>query len=98
MTACQWKKLPLIKEGKLLSNVLSSYKETNLFLAPNTIEVIPVKIEAILKSKTMAFSPLMYDIGAYLQNAIKAFNTNYDMQFYVPMLPEKTLIGLYQNN
>lgn len=38
----------------------------------------------------------MYGIAAYLQNAIKAFNTNYDMQFYVPMLPEKILTDLYQ--
>ena len=44
----------------------------------------------------MAFPPLMYDIGDYLQNAIKAFNSNYNMQFYVPILPEKILTDLYQ--
>ena len=40
----------------------------------------------------------MYGIGAYfaLQNAIKAFNPNYDMQFNAPMTPEKVLTGLYQ--
>ena len=90
------------KEGKLLSNALSTYKIPDIFSVPKTVEVIPVETEgndmAILKSKAVGEPPLMYGIGAYfaLQNAIKAFNPNYDMQFNAPMTPEKVLTGLYQ--
>ena len=90
------------KEGRLLSNALSTYKVPDIFSVPKTVEVIPVETEgndmAILKSKAVGEPPLMYGIGAYfaLQNAIKAFNPNYDMQFNAPMTPEKVLTGLYQ--
>jgi xanthine dehydrogenase large subunit len=90
------------KEGKLLSNALSTYKIPDIFSVPKTVEVIPVETEgndmAILKSKAVGEPPLMYGIGAYfaLQNAIKAFNPNYEMQFNAPMTPEKVLTGLYQ--
>jgi len=90
------------KEGRLLSNALSTYKVPDIFSVPKTVEVIPVETEgndmAILKSKAVGEPPLMYGIGAYfaLQNAIKAFNPNYDLQFNAPMTPEKLLTGLYQ--
>ena len=90
------------KDGKLLSNALSTYKVPDIFSVPKTVEVIPVETEgndmAILKSKAVGEPPLMYGIGAYfaLQNAIKAFNPNYDLQFNAPMTPEKVLTGLYQ--
>ena len=90
------------KDGRLLSNALSTYKVPDIFSVPKTVEVIPVETEgndmAILKSKAVGEPPLMYGIGAYfaLQNAIKAFNPNYDMQFNAPMTPEKVLTGLYQ--
>ncbi|SFI82647.1 xanthine dehydrogenase molybdopterin binding subunit [Olleya namhaensis] len=89
------------KDGKLLSNALSTYKVPDIFSVPKTVEVIPVETEgndmAILKSKAVGEPPLMYGIGAYfaLQNAIKAFNPNYDMQFNAPMTPEKVLMSLY---
>lgn len=90
------------KDGRLLSNALSTYKVPDIFSVPKTVEVIPVETEgndmAILKSKAVGEPPLMYGIGAYfaLQNAIKTFNPNYDMQFNAPMTPEKVLTGLYQ--
>ncbi|WP_452227497.1 xanthine dehydrogenase molybdopterin binding subunit [Lacinutrix cladophorae] len=90
------------KEGRLLSNALSTYKVPDIFSVPKTVEVIPVETEgndmAILKSKAVGEPPLMYGIGAYfaLQNAIKAFNPNYDVKFHAPMTPEKVLTGLYQ--
>ncbi|PKG49972.1 xanthine dehydrogenase molybdopterin binding subunit [Olleya sp. 1-3] len=90
------------KDGKLLSNALSTYKVPDIFSVPKTVEVIPVETEgndmAILKSKAVGEPPLMYGIGAYfaLQNAIKAFNQNYDMQFNAPMTPEKVLMSLYK--
>ena len=53
---------------------------------------------AILKSKAVGEPPLMYGIGAYfaIQNAIKAFNPNYNLKFHAPMTPEKVLMSLYE--
>ncbi|WP_282030530.1 xanthine dehydrogenase molybdopterin binding subunit [Winogradskyella eximia] len=90
-------------DGRLLSNALSTYKVPDIFSVPKHVEVIPVETEgndmAILKSKAVGEPPLMYGIGAYfaLQNAIKAFNSNYDLEFHAPMTPEKVLMGLYNN-
>ena len=90
-------------DGKLLSNALSTYKVPDIFSVPKRVEVIPVETEgndmAILKSKAVGEPPLMYGIGAYfaLQNAIKAFNPDYDLKFHAPMTPEKVLMGLYNN-
>lgn len=89
-------------EGKLLSNALSTYKIPDIFSVPDSIETIPLETEgheqAILKSKAVGEPPLMYGIGAYfaLQNAIKAFNPKYDLEFHAPMTPEKVLMGLYK--
>ncbi|WP_084203426.1 xanthine dehydrogenase molybdopterin binding subunit [Psychroserpens damuponensis] len=91
------------KDGRLLSNALSTYKVPDIFSVPKRVEVIPVETDgnemAILKSKAVGEPPLMYGIGAYfaLQNAIKAFNSKYDMKFHAPMTPEKVLMGLYEN-
>lgn len=90
-------------DGRLLSNALSTYKVPDIFSVPKRVEVIPVETEgndmAILKSKAVGEPPLMYGIGAYfaLQNAIKAFNSNYDLEFHAPMTPEKVLMSLYNN-
>ena len=90
------------EKGRLLSNALSTYKVPDIFSVPKIVEVIPVETEgndmAILKSKAVGEPPLMYGIGAYfaLQNAIKAFNPNHDLEFHAPMTPEKVLTSLYQ--
>jgi xanthine dehydrogenase large subunit len=89
-------------DGRLLSNALSTYKVPDLFSVPKSVEVIPVETKghdlAILKSKAVGEPPLMYGIGAYfaIQNAIKAFNPNYNLKFHAPMTPEKVLMGLYE--
>ncbi|MFK7782804.1 xanthine dehydrogenase molybdopterin binding subunit [Psychroserpens sp.] len=89
-------------DGRLLSNALSTYKIPDIFSVPKAVEVIPVETKghhlAILKSKAVGEPPLMYGIGAYfaIQNAIKAFNPNYDLKFHAPMTPEKVLMSLYQ--
>jgi len=88
-------------DGRLLSNALSTYKIPDIFSVPKEVEVIPLETEgndmAILKSKAVGEPPLMYGIGAYfaLQNAIKAFNPNYNLKFHAPMTPEKVLMSLY---
>ncbi|HFC00090.1 MAG TPA: xanthine dehydrogenase [Phaeodactylibacter sp.] len=90
------------KNGRLQSNTLSTYKVPDIFSVPKKIKTVALKSEgsewAILQSKAVGEPPLMYGIGTYfaLENAIKAFNPNYKMQFHSPMTPEKTLMGLYQ--
>ena len=87
--------------GRLLSNALSTYKVPDIYSVPKEVEVLPLETDgndmAILKSKAVGEPPLMYGIGAYfaLQNAMRAFNPNYEMKFHAPMTPEKVLLGLY---
>ena len=90
------------KNGKLLSNSLSTYKVPDIYSAPKEITCIALKTEgpelAIMKSKAVGEPPLMYGIGAYfaLQNAIKSFNPNYKLDFNSPLTPEKVLMRLYE--
>jgi xanthine dehydrogenase large subunit len=90
------------KNGKLLSNSLSTYKVPDIYSVPKEVECIALPSEghemAIMKSKAVGEPPLMYGIGAYfaLQNAIKAFNPNYKPDFDSPLTPEKVLMRLYQ--
>ncbi len=90
-------------QGSLLSNALSTYKVPDIFSIPRNIEILPLETKgndmAILKSKAVGEPPLMYGIGAYfaIQNAVKAFNPNYQLKFHAPMTPEKVLMGLYEN-
>ncbi len=90
------------KDGKLLSNALSTYKVPDVFSAPKTIEIIPLETSgnemAILKSKAVGEPPLMYGIGAYfaIQDAVKKFNPKYILKFNAPFTPEKVLMGLYE--
>ena len=90
------------KNGVLLSNALSTYKVPDLYSAPKSVEIIPLENEsdnlAILKSKAVGEPPFNYGIGAYfaIQQAIKAYNSDYSMAFNAPMTPEKVLMGLYE--
>lgn len=90
------------KDGRLLSNALSTYKVPDVFSAPKIIETIPLETEgselAIKKSKATGEPPLMYGIGTYfaIQQAVKAFNPNYKLKFHSPFTPEKVLMGLYE--
>lgn len=90
------------KDGRLLSNALSTYKVPDIFSAPKTIETIPLETDgnelAIQKSKAVGEPPLMYGIGTYfaIQQAVKAFNKNYKPKFHSPFTPEKVLKALYE--
>ena len=90
------------KEGRLLSNALSTYKIPDIFSGPKTVETIPLDTEgsdlAIKKSKAVGEPPLMYGIGVYfaIQQAVKEFNPNYKLKFHAPFTPEKVLMGLYE--
>ncbi|WP_103072085.1 xanthine dehydrogenase molybdopterin binding subunit [Aquimarina sediminis] len=89
------------EKGKLLSNTLSSYKVPDIFSVPKEIDIIPLETlgnhMAVLKSKAVGEPPLMYGIGAYfaIQDAVKAFNKNYQPKFHAPFTPEKVLMSLY---
>ncbi len=88
-------------EGKLLSNSLSTYKVPDIYFTPKVLECQPLETKgpdlAILKSKAIGEPPFMYGIGAYfaIQNAIRAFNSNYQIDFNSPLTPEKVLMRLY---
>lgn len=90
------------KNGRLLSNALSTYKVPDVFSAPKTVEIIPLETEgndlAVQKSKAVGEPPLMYGIGTYfaIQHAIQSFNSNYKLKFHAPFTPEKVLMGLYE--
>ncbi|MFP4025642.1 MAG: molybdopterin cofactor-binding domain-containing protein [Thiohalospira sp.] len=90
------------KDGRLISNSLSTYKIPDIYSVPKNIEITPLKTEgpelAILRSKAIGEPPFMYGIGAYfaIAGAIKAFNPNYKIDFDAPFTPEKVLMRLYQ--
>jgi xanthine dehydrogenase large subunit len=90
------------KEGKLISNNLSNYKVPDIYSAPTALECHALETEgpelAIMKSKAVGEPPFMYGIGAFfaIQNAIKAFNPNYKIEFDAPLTPEKVLMRLYK--
>ncbi len=89
------------KEGKLMTNALSTYKVPDVYSAPKEIQVHFLETDkdnlAIFKSKAVGEPPLMYGIGAFfaLRNAVKAFNPSAEIPFYAPMTPEKVLMNLY---
>ena len=91
------------KNGRLLSNTLSSYKVPDVFSAAKKVEVIPLETKgnkmAIKKSKAVGEPPLMYGIGTYfaIQQAVKAFNPKHKVMFHSPFTPEKVLMSLYES-
>jgi xanthine dehydrogenase large subunit len=89
------------KEGRLMTNALSTYKVPDVYAVPKEINIRFLDTEkenlAVLQSKAVGEPPLMYGIGAYfaLRNAIKAFNPGIGLPFDSPMTPEKVLMSLY---
>jgi xanthine dehydrogenase large subunit len=89
------------KDGRLLSDSLSTYKVPDIYSAPRVLECHALEAEgpelAILKSKAIGEPPFMYGIGAFfaIQNAVKAFNPGYKIEFDAPLTPEKVLMRLY---
>ncbi|MBK9330857.1 MAG: molybdopterin-dependent oxidoreductase [Ignavibacteria bacterium] len=91
------------KKGKLLTDLLSTYKVPDLHFTPAEViikfldEPNPV---GIFSSKAIGEPPLMYGIGAYfaIMNAVREFNSNAAPEFSAPFTPEKVLLKLYENN
>ena len=89
------------KEGKLLSNSLSTYKVPDIYSAPKEIEVDFLEDSenqyGPFNSKAIGEPPLMYGIGAYfaILNAMKAFRPDKKFVINAPITPEKVLMNLY---
>lgn len=87
--------------GRLRSAALSSYKIPDLYAAPKTIDVVPLRTDrdnlAVFGSKAVGEPPLMYGIGVYfaLRDAIRAFRAGASPAFDAPFTPEKVLLSLY---
>ena len=90
------------KDGKLLTDSMSTYKVPDVYFTPKEIEVDfldnPNPSAAIFNSKAIGEPPLMYGIGIYfsLCNAIKAFRSNAEIKNSAPMTNEKLLLMLYE--
>jgi xanthine dehydrogenase large subunit len=89
------------KDGKLLTGNLSTYKIPDIYSVPkvlkcHALETVGPEL-AIFKSKAIGEPPFLYGIGAFfaIQNAIKAFNPDYKIEFDAPLTPEKVLMRLY---
>ena len=89
------------KEGRLLSNALSTYKIPDIYSVPKQLTVDFLHTDgselAIFKSKAVGEPPLMYGIGAYfaIRNAILAFNPAAKIGYEAPITAEKVLMALY---
>lgn len=90
------------KDGRLLSNALSTYKIPDIYSVPKKIDVTFLNTDgndmAIFKSKAVGEPPLLYGIGAYfaLLDAIQQYNPSFEPETYhAPMTPEKVLMGLH---
>ncbi len=92
------------KEGKLLTDALSTYKVPDIYSVPDRINISSLENAANpfgpLKSKAIGEPPFMYGIGAYfaLLNAMKAFRPELKIKFSSPLTPEKVLLSLYTEN
>ncbi len=88
------------KDGRLLSNSLSTYKIPDIFSAPEKVEVRflenPYNPNGPFNSKAIGEPPFMYGIGTYfaLRNSLKAFGVSTNVPLISPMTPEKVLLAL----
>lgn len=88
------------KEGKLLSDLLSTYKVPDIHFAPKEMEVHfheAPNPAGLFNSKAIGEPPLMYGIGAYfaIMNAVRAFNPGKEFKLSAPITNEKVLLNLY---
>lgn len=91
------------KQGRLMSNALSTYKIPDIYSVPKELEIDFLNTNnsdnmAIFKSKAVGEPPLMYGIGAYfaIRDAVRAFNPSANPPYYAPFTPEKVLMALYE--
>lgn len=91
------------REGKLLTDLLSTYKVPDIHFAPGVMNIHFLgepNPAGIFNSKAVGEPPFMYGIGAYfaILNAVKAFRPGAEFEFSAPFTPEKVLMNLYMKN
>ncbi|MBS1519308.1 MAG: molybdopterin-dependent oxidoreductase [Bacteroidetes bacterium] len=91
------------KNGKLLSDLLSTYKVPDVHFAPGNVDIRFLKEPnpvGIFNSKAIGEPPLMYGIGVYfaIMNAVREFNSHAVPEFSAPFTPEKVLLKLYEKS
>lgn len=91
------------KDGKLLTDLLSTYKVPDIHFAPKVMDVRFLgepNPSGMFNSKAIGEPPLMYGIGAYfaIMNAIKAFRPDTEFKLSAPITPEKVLMNLYSES
>ncbi len=90
------------KEGKLLSNSLSTYKVPDIYSIPKEMKILFLKDSknkyGPFNSKAIGEPPFMYGIAAYFSiiNAMNEFRDNSGMEISAPITPEKVLLNLHQ--
>lgn len=88
------------KDGRLLTDSLSSYKIPDLYFAPENIEISFLEDSqnayGPFHSKAIGEPPFMYGIGAYfaLANAMRAFDPDIAIKYDAPWTPEKVFMAL----
>ena len=90
------------ENGKLISDVLATYKVPDIHFAPKIHTKFLEDVEnpyAVLKSKAVGEPPFMYGIGAYfaLKDAAQAFRSDKEWTYSAPLTPEKLLLYLYED-
>jgi xanthine dehydrogenase large subunit len=91
------------KEGRLLTDALSTYKIPDMAFTPKAIDINfledSINPMGIFNSKAIGEPPLMYGIGVFfaLMNAMKAFRPEKQFNFSAPLTPEKVLLSLYSD-
>ena len=90
------------KDGRLLTDALSTYKVPDMHFAPNVLSVDFLQHSenplTPFNSKAIGEPPFMYGIGAYfaLLSAVKAFRPGKQVPIVAPLTPERVLQALYE--
>ena len=88
------------RQGRLLSNALSTYKVPDVHMMPDDVTVAFLEDEenpaGPFGSKAVGEPPLMYGIGLHfaLRDALRAFCPDADFPFTTPLTPERVLMAL----
>ncbi len=87
--------------GKVLTNMLSTYKIPDMFSVPKEINIHFLESaeypDGIMGSKAIGEPPFLYGIGMYFAvlNAMRSFNPAIQVNYSAPMTNEKILTTLY---
>jgi len=92
------------KEGKLLTDALSTYKVPDIHFAPEAMNVYFLENSTNefgpFNSKAIGEPPFMYGIAAFfaIRNALLQFRPDRDVAMIAPLTPERVLMALYSSS